>query len=405
MTEPFYNPVVPDHVPPGLVHDFNMYDPAEPGEDVFQAFRALHERGLPEIFWTRTNGGHWVVRKGAAIAEAIRDPSRFSSKRILVPDEQNFDVPFFVPLMSDPPDHASYRALCAPLFTPKRIEELRASVTELTGKLIDEMKPQGGCEFMADFALQMPIIVFLRLVDLPGGDREQLLEIATGIVAPEEGELRDTAMQKMFAYLRPIIADRVANPADDVFSKMVTGTYEGRPLSVDEMLGLSATILVGGLDTVAASLGFVARYLAENPQSRRLLRDGSVNMNAAIDEFLRRYPPTTSGRQVVADVEFHGVQMRKKDYITWSAGMYNFDDAIFPDPMKVDFERKRSAHMSLGTGIHFCVGAFLARMELEVFIRTWLDRIPEFWVAEGADIQYRLGINMAYQELPLSWDA
>src|SRR3546814_8718516 len=107
---------------------------------------------------------------------------------------------------------------------------------------------------MADFALQMPIIVFLRLVDLPASDRERLLEIATGIVAPEEGELRDTTMQKMFAYLRPIIAERVANPADDVFSKMVSGTYEGRPLSVDEMLGLSATILVGGLDTVAALL-------------------------------------------------------------------------------------------------------------------------------------------------------
>src|SRR3546814_1822192 len=126
---------------------------------------------------------------------------------------------------------------------------------------------------------------------------------------------------------------------------MVAGTYEGRPLSVDEMLGLSATILVGGLDTVAALLGFVARYLAENPQSRQMLREGDVKMNAAIDEFLRRYPPTTSGRQVVDDVEFHGVQMRKKDYITWSAGMYNFDDTIFPDPMKVDFDRKRSAHM------------------------------------------------------------
>src|SRR3546814_19856192 len=96
--------------------------------------------------------------------------------------------------------------------------------------------------------------------------------------------------------------------------------------------------------------------------------------------------------------------MRKKDYITWSAGMYNFDDTIFPDPMKVDFDRKRSAHMSLGSGIHFCVGAFLARMELEVFIRTWLERIPEFQVADGADVRYRIGINMDYEELPPPWD-
>lgn len=404
MADPFYNPLVPEHVPTVLVHDFNMYNPAGPGEDAFEAFRALHERGLPEIFWTRTNGGHWVIRKGAAIADAVRDPKIFSSKRILVPDEQNFDVPFFVPLMSDPPEHAGYRALCAPLFTPKRVEEVRASVAELTGALIDEMKAKGGCEFMADFAMQMPIIVFLQLVDLPASDREQLLEIATGIVSPEEGELRDTAMQKMFAYLRPIIADRVANPGDDVFSKMVTGSYDNRALSMDEMLGLSATILVGGLDTVTSVLGFVARYLADNPEARQRLRAGDLKMNAVTDEFLRRFPPTTSGRQVVEDVEFHGVQMRKKDYITWSAGMYNFDDGIFPDPMAVDFERKRAAHMSLGSGIHFCVGVFLARMEMEVFIRTWLDRIPDFQVADGANVRYRFGINLAYEELPLVWN-
>src|SRR3546814_17091202 len=111
--------------------------------------------------------------------------------------------------MSDPPDHAGYRALCAPLCTPNRIAELRPSVTELTGQLIDEMKPRGGCEFMADFALQLPIIVFLRLVDLPASDRERLPEIATGIVAPEEGELRDTPMQKMFANMRPTLLNNL----------------------------------------------------------------------------------------------------------------------------------------------------------------------------------------------------
>src|SRR3546814_1489331 len=90
-----------------------------------------------------------LIRKGAAIADAVRDPSRFSSKRILVPDEQNFDVPFFVPLMSDPPDHAGYRALCAPLFTPNRIAELRPSVTELTGQLIDERSEEHTSELQS----------------------------------------------------------------------------------------------------------------------------------------------------------------------------------------------------------------------------------------------------------------
>src|SRR3546814_20254461 len=113
---------------------------------------------------------------------------------------------------------------------------------------------------------------------------------------------------KMFAYLRPIIAERVANPADDVFSKMVSGPYAGRPLSVDQMLGLSATIIVGGLDTVAAMPGLVARYLPENPQSRQMFREGEVKMNDEIEEVLRRYPPKTSGRQEGKGDEFHGGQ-------------------------------------------------------------------------------------------------
>lgn len=405
MSDPFYNPVIPGHVPEELVHDFNMYDPQEADTDLFQSVRNLHERGLPDLFWTRNNGGHWVALKGDVIADVARDAATFSSVRMLVPDEQNFEVPFFVPLMSDPPEHGGYRAICTPMFTPKRIGEMADEVRALTNRLIDDLQSRGECEFMEDFALQMPIIVFLQLLDLPLEDRQRLLEIAKGVVSPDEGALRDDAMQQMFDYLRPILADRVANPRDDVISRLVQGKHDGRNLSNDEMLGLAATLLAGGLDTVAASLGFFAHYLAQNPESRVRLRGQSDKvLSVAIEELIRRFAVTTHGRLVRRDVDFHGVALRFNDHITWMASMYNLDDSKFPNPMAVDFDRKRAAHMSFGSGIHFCVGSFLARMELGIFINAWLERIPHFKVKPDFEVGYRPGINISYESLPLVWD-
>jgi cytochrome P450 len=405
MTDPYYNPTIPPHVPAHLVHDFNLFDPEYEDLDLFASVRRLHDIGLPEIFWTRNNGGHWVALRGAVIAEVARDAAHFSSKRMFVPDEQNFETSFFVPLMADPPDHAGYRSIVMPLFSPIRIKKLEAGIREFTGGLIDEIRSRRECELMADFALQMPIVVFLQLLDLPLTDRLRLLDIAARIVRPPpEGERRDDAMQQLFDYLRPILAERSANPGEDVLSKLVTATIEGRPLAPDEMLGLAATILAGGLDSVAATLGFFARYLAETPAARQRLIADPTAVVPAIDELIRRYPATTHGRHVAEDFHFHGIDMKKDEHIVWAAGMFNFDEEQFPDSMTVDFDRKRAAHLSFGTGIHFCVGNFLARAELRIFIEEWLKRIPDFRVKPGATIQYRPGINIAYDQLPLEWN-
>jgi len=404
MTDPYYNSIVPAHVAPQLVHDFNIYDPEYEDLDLFQSFRRLHEIGLPEIFWTRNNGGHWIARRGAVIAEVARDADRFSSKRMFVPDEQNFASDFFVPLQADPPAHAGYRSIAAPLFASGRIAKLEEGVRTLAGKLISELRMRGECEFTKDFALQMPVIVFLQLLDLPISDRPRLLKIADRVVRqPPEGEKRDDAMQEMFNYLRPILEARLAHPGSDVISQLVTGTINGWPLSADERMGLSATILTGGLDSVAATLGLFTRYLAESPAARRRLIGEPKIIPAAIDELLRRFPPTTHGRSVSRDITFRSVDMREREHVVWAAAMYNFDDELFPEPMKVDFNRKRTANLSFGTGIHVCAGASLARLELRIFLEEWLKHIPDFEIKPGVTVRYRPGINIGLQSLPLQW--
>lgn len=402
--DPYYAPEIPDHVPPSLVHDVNVYDPRNEGLDNFHSVRKLLEDGVPDLFWTRNNGGHWVVQ-GEFVTEVLRDPQHFSSKRTLVPDEQNFDVPFFVPLMADPPDHGEFRQLVAPLFSRSRIASLQGGIRELTEQLIDEFQGRGECEFMSDFALQMPIVVFLQLLDLPLSDRAKLLEIAARVIQPPaEDEQRPDVMQEVFGYLQPTLEERSSEPGQDVLSQLVSGTREGRALTMDEMLGLSATILIGGLDTVAGSLGFFARFLADNPDARKRLIEESGLLPTAVEELLRRFPVVTGGRVLTEDHEFHGVLMKSGDHVSWTAGMFNFDDRQFPHPMEADFDRPRAAHMTLGQGIHTCAGAFLARSELTIFLETWLARIPDFRVKAGAAVEFRPGITVAYRELPLVWD-
>jgi cytochrome P450 len=403
MSDPYYREQVPSHVPQSLVHDFNIYDPECADLDLFVSIKRLHDIGLPDLFWTRNNGGHWIVLRGKAIAEIMKDPLRFSSKRFLVPEEQNFETDLFVPLMSDPPEHAAYRQAAGAAFSPQRVNAFQEAIRTFTAEFIEQLAPKGQCEFMADFSLQMPIIVVLRLLDLPLEDRLPLLDIAGRIVKPADDDVRDNALQAVLDYLAPILAQRRANPGSDVLSAITQARIGDRAISEQEALGVAAVLLIGGLDTVAGSLGFFTRFLAESPEHRQTLVANPALIRNAAEELTRRYPVTTHGRVVKQDLDFHGIHLKSADHLMWAAAMYNLDERIFPDPLKVDFQRKRDPHMSFGNGPHLCLGATLSRLEFKIFLEEWLKRIPEFRIVPGTELRYRPGINLALHSLPLEW--
>jgi cytochrome P450 len=147
----------------------------------------------------------------------------------------------------------------------------------------------------------------------------------------------------------------------------------------------------------------MTRYLAESAEAREELIQKPELIPGAVEELLRRFPPTLSGRFVTEDLTFRGAAMKKGDHVLWTLGMFNLDDRQFPDPMKVDFNRKRAQHMTFGGGIHFCVGAFLARTELRIFLKHWLKIIPSFRLSEPADT-YRTGLTMSLTKLLLEID-
>lgn len=402
----FYNPELPAHVFPALVHDFNIFDPGGGEVDHFMGYRRLFEIGVPDVFWTRHNGGHWIVARGEYIPEVASDPGTFSSSRMTVPDQHNVESRVLLPIMADPPAHAGYRALINPIFAPRSIAGMGSSIRELTISLIERVQHRGECDFVADFALQMPIGVFMRLAEIPEGHRLRLLALVDRMIHPSE-ESKEDVLSLMLEYLRPVIAERRANPGQDIFSTLIHAKVDGRLLSQEEVEGFCALLLLGGLDSVANSMALVTHFLAQNPSYRQDLVDNPDNLTNAVEELLRRFPTVTGpGRYVIKDTVFHDVEMKKGDHILMPRPMYNFDHRLFEDPMTVDFRRPRPIHASFGTtgGPHRCPGSFLARTEMAMFLTEWLNRIPDFRVKPGVDVVYKGGFNVSIESLPLQWD-
>lgn len=394
---------IPSHIPPHLVVDFDYYNFAGGADDLHAAWHQLHNG--PDIFWTPRNGGHWVATRADDIEAIFKNYEDFTSSRgQSVPIEQR---PFrFPPVEFDPPKHTAYRNLLAPFFTPKAVGELEKKARALTLGLIESFKAKGQCEFYGDFALHMPIGIFMSLVDLPDSDRGQLLQLAEVVVRSADRQAVAEAFGKTWAYLGQKVAERSAQPGNDLISALVQAKVDGRSLTTEELLGFGSVALFGGLDTVAATLGFVTRFLAEHPAHRQQLIDNPALIPAAVEEFLRRFSVANLARSVARDLEYKGIVMKAGEPVQIPGVLANLDERRFPDPLTVDFNRQDVIkHMTFGAGAHRCIGSFLARTELKVFLAEWLKHIPEFTITPGKQPVARCGQVMATIELPLSWSA
>jgi cytochrome P450 len=207
------------------------------------------------------------------------------------------------------------------------------------------------------------------------------------------------------AHLAPFVDDRIANPEDDLISFLVRSEIDCAPIAREKLHGMAVLVLLAGLDTVANSFGFIAGFLAQNPDHRRWLRENPEKTANAVEEMLRRFPVVANGtaRLCVEDAQLGDALVRAGDLILSTPTMMNFDDRLYPDPLKVDFERRLPNVASFGRGPHRCVGAGLARTELAIFIEEWLPRIPEFWVSKDEPPTFQPGVTISYDRLILEW--
>jgi len=394
--------VIPAHVPADLVVDFDGYRPMKGEATYHEAYAREHARGVPDIFWSPYNGGHWIIARRDYLAEAFADPARFSSAQGASVDKvMEPGQPRLAPIETDPPEQQSFRRLFSPAFTTIALKEREKEARVVAVELIEALKPQRGCEFVTQFAQHLPIKVFMRMVDLPESDRLTLLPLANAQVAADAP--KEVAMAKLFEYAAQRVSERAKNPGDDLISKIASSEIDGRQITLHEAVGVTALLLIGGLDTVASMMGHIMQFLATNPDARHQLASDPKLSAPATEEFLRRYALTNPGRTVAKDIEFHGVAMKAGDKVMLATPFGAVDPNDYPDPLRVDFTRKSVNKTSFGAGPHVCPGSMLARIEIKILLEEWLPRIPDFSLNPADPPRVRTGVNGSIEHLPLMW--
>ena len=393
----------PSHVPGDRIVDFDLYDPPGLDEGFHGAWAGLMASNDQDIVWTPRNGGHWIALRGRLMREIFADYRRFSSRIVLVPKVSGEHYKM-MPMTLDPPAHRSYRNLLNSSLSPKAVAAMEARIRRLAITLIEAVRAQGQCNFTTAYAEVLPIHIFLSMIDLPPEDAGPIRYLIDQINRPDGSMSFDQAIQGFYDYLAPIVDARKGKDGDDLLTRLINGTVDGRPVTREEALELGSNILMGGLDTVTNFLGFVMRWLAEHPAERRRLAEDRTLIPAAIEEFLRRFPIVIVAREVVDDIDYEGVHMRKGDMVVLGTPIHGLDPSENICPMDVRFERDAREFSTFGNGNHRCAGAYLARTELRITLEEWLARIPEFSIDPAADIKNRAGIVGSISALPLTWD-
>lgn len=392
--------VIPAHVPADRVRDFDFVDMR--GEtDVYVHFSRLHEG--PDIIWSPHHGGHWIATRFEDMDHILSMPGTYSSRHQTVPP-----MPITLTLIEWDGDlHAEARTILAPYFSPKMIGDLETVARDLTVSLIDGFIDDGGCEFVRDFAQKMPIIIIMNLAGLPTVDTPYLLGIADAIVRSVDPEVQAAAFGDVMNYFaRTIIPARRANPGDDLLSAIMSATIDGgRPFTDDEIISFGTVLVAAGLDTVASMLGYMTRFLAENPAHRQQLVDDPDLINDAVEELIRRFHLANIARVAARDVEYKGVSFKEGDFILIPTAAAGIDPRRYADPFRVDFHRREKRPLVFGRGVHQCIGAVLARTELRVFLHEWLKRIPRFEIKPGETPVTAPGKANCVRYLPLAWPA
>ncbi|WP_242127143.1 cytochrome P450 [Sphingobium sp. Sx8-8] len=395
----------PDHVPPHLIRSFNIYGP-ELEECPFTFVAKAHEG--PDVFWAPdarlTRDGTWIVTRAQDIRFVMSNPQIFSSKGQSGFSQligENWDM---LPLEIDPPLHTAFRQILNPILYPRVVARMLEGVIQRANALIDDVADKDGCEFMSAFGTPFPISIFMQLMGLP----EQWMPV---FLIWEEDLLRGSTMARRVAaaksirlYLDTLAAERRANPRDDLASLVVTSKIEGRPWTDDEIIGALYLFFVGGLDTVASSLGWFFEYLATHPEQQQWLRENPSEIPHAVEELIRRFSVVTSSRQCTQDIELGGVTMKKGDWVSITHALGSLDPREFDNPMEVDFQRKGIRHFGFAFGPHFCIGSHLARRELAVALELWLSRIPQWRIREGSTVKRHGSGVFGISHLELAWD-
>lgn len=392
---------VPPHVPAHLVFDFDIYADPRIGEDV-QGSYAAALADAPDIFWTRHNGGHWIVKGFDAIAKVVLDPEHFSVREMQIPRVEN--PPFFIPLSLDPPENLPYRKAMMPMFGPAAIKALEPRIREWAIELVDAVAAKGACDFQLDVSKVFPVSVFMELMGMDLARLHDFRALAEAFFAAQNDEAELGRLSALIlGEMTALIAAKKAAPDDKLMSHFIRVDIGGRTMTDDEILAMSFVLFLGGMDTVTNVTGFAFQQLAQMPDVQaRLVADPSL-IPAFADEAVRLYGVVNTPRLVVKDQAIGEAQFRAGEMLLNILCLGSRDPAKFDAPNAFDLDRKKTAHMTFSSGPHLCVGHVLGRAELRILTEEWVRRIPAFQATPGERHAFRIGTVMALETLPLQW--
>ncbi|MAC57108.1 MAG: cytochrome [Novosphingobium sp.] len=395
---------VPAHVPKDLIRQSGLTFGPEFLANPHDFMAAMHEKQPPIYYDVSPMGNMWHLIKHEDALFGLRHPEIFSNEGATPFPRDPNDYFYFIPIEIDPPHHRKYRNIVDPVFSPKGVLKLEGLIRKRANDLIDSFIDKGECEFTEEFGRPLPVSVFLDIMGLPQDMRDTFVSWAMELLHSNDRERMGAAMMSITEYLKDAIAEKKANPDDGVVSLIAHAAPDGVPLSDKEIFGFVCFLFIGGLDTVFATLNNIWLYLARNPAKVQEIAERMDNdIDRIVEELLRRWSVTFSGRVLDQDYEMRGVQMKKGDRVTFILPACNFDPDVFPNPLEVDFDRPRKTILAFTVGVHSCMGGHLARLEVKIALQEWLKRIPEFKLKEGAHIEYRPGGVIGPEEVTLTW--
>jgi cytochrome P450 len=336
----------------------------------------------------------WAVIGHDAVLDIERRPEDFtngpipilgSDEQLVLRSRNGAEIRTLIHM--DEPDHAKYRKLTSDWFKPAGIRRLTDRLDELSGRAVDKLEALGGeADFYKDVALAYPLQVILSILGLPEDDYPRMIKLTQELFGAEDPDLqRDVispeqaveVVMDFYRYFTQLTADRQTHPTDDLATLIANGTIDGAPMPDLEKMGYYVIIATAGHDTTAAAMAGGLRALAEHPDQLRLLQRDPDLLPNAVDEMIRWTAPVRHFmRTAQLDTEVAGVEIAKGDwlYLSYLAG--NLDPAVFDDPLRFDVTRPNAdRHIAFGYGIHFCLGAQLARVELRSLFGHLVPRL------------------------------
>jgi cytochrome P450 len=338
----------------------------------------------------------WLVTRYEDVAAALKDERFVKDKRSAMSGDQLAREPWIPSMLKplernmldvDAPEHTRLRGLVHKAFTPRLVENMRDRIQRLTDEMLDVVQIRGRMDLIRDYALPIPTTIIAEMLGVPVADRHKFHRWSNTIVSavPSKWGIL-TALPSLIAflrYIRKLVGTRRAAPQDDLVSALVEAHEAGDQLSEDELVAMISLLLIAGHETTVNLIGNGMLALMEHPQQMNRLRDDPALIKPAVEELLRYDGPvqTATERYARADVTIAGVTIPRGEMVFAVLASANRDERQFDQPDALDLTREPNRHLAFGQGVHFCLGAPLARLEGQIAINGLIRRIPDLRLA------------------------